>query len=794
MKRTALALLPLLINAAWAAQPRALSDSDTYYQQPLDALMQVQTQLKADVGSRAGTRDALEATVPIDVITAEQLLSSGSSDLSRALATLIPGFNAPRPSIADGTDHVTPITLRGLNPDQVLVLVNGKRLHQSALLHNNGTIGRGSSSVDLGTIPIRAIERIEVLRDGAAAQYGSDAIAGIINIILKGFGAQSGASVSYGQTSQGDGVVKQTDVFNAHPLAEDGFVNLTAELRDRGASNRALPDAANGNRLTTHFGDANAQDVLLALNAEVPRGDTSWYVHGSLNRRRSSAGAFFRSADDERNLPALYPEGFLPLIEPRIADLAFSTGFRGILTGGTQWDLSYTHGHNDYHFYVANSLNRSLGEASPTAFDSGGTRYTQQIVNLDLSQKFGPHNLAGGLELRQERYQIYRGDEASYVLGPEAAWYPGAQGFGGFMPGNEVDARRHNLAAYLDLKYEVHSGVTLDSALRAENYSDFGTTLDGKLALRVRPNDNWLLRSSASSGFRAPSLSQSNFTSTATIRDGNELLQFGSFGVDHPVAQALGATPLKPEKSQHLTLGVVYQPQSSLSLSADAFLTTIDDRIMPTTYISAWTLQDLSPQAVEALRLAHVDGAVYFTNAVSTRTSGFDLRLDYKRELADSSTLKLAGAYHRSSTHITRVNAAPGVLGVSMTDLILDAYTRVTMEQGQPEDSLKLWAKYETPRWDMVLNLNRFGRYSSTAASLPVSFAPQWTLDAQWTHRLAKAMRLTLGASNLLDSKPAEWGATDDSVFGSGKIVPYSQYAPLGYNGRYVYLRFGIDF
>ncbi len=793
MRIAAWAVVPLMISAAAAADERVVRESDQYYERSLGELMLTETQPKAQVGSRGCACDALDALVPIDVITAEQLVASGSTELSKALSKLIPGFNYPRPSITDGTDHAPPFTLRGLNPDQVLVLVNGKRLHQSSLMHNNGTIGRGSASVDLNTIALRSIARVEVLRDGAAAQYGSDAIAGIINIILKGFGASSGATVSYGQTSQGDGSVWQTDVFKTVPLAEDGFVNLSAEWRDRGATNRAGADASDNNRVNIHFGDAHTKDALLVLNAEVPRGDITWYAHGTLDRRNSSAGAFFRSATDERNLGSLYPDGFLPLIEPRILDFSVSTGLRGILATGTQWDLSYTHGHNDYHFYVNNSLNRSLGIASPTRFDSGATQYTQQILNLDLSKKIGSHRLAGGLEFRQERYRISRGDEASYILGPEASWYPGAQGFGGFMPENEVDAHRHNLAAYLDLKYELRDWITFDSAVRAENYSDFGTTLDGKLALRVRPSDNWLLRGSASSGFRAPSLTQSNFTTTATIRDGNELLQFGTFGVDHPVARALGATPLKPEKSQHMTLGMAYQPSANLSLSADAFLTTIADRIMPTGYIAAWNLSSLSPQAVNILRQAQVDGAVYFTNAVSTRTNGFDLRLDFKRELGEARKLKLAGAYHRNTTRITEVNAAPSILGVDMTDLVLDANTRVTMEQGQPQDTLKLWGKYESPRYDLVFNLNRFGSFHSTA-NTPVDFSPQWTLDAQWTYRLANNMRVTLGAENLFNSQPDEWGNTEDSVIGSGKLIPYSQYAPQGYNGRYVYLRFGMDF
>ena len=794
MKRTVLALLPLLVTGVHAADDKASQESNDFYGRPLDDLLRVETQLKADVGSRGGSRDALDAEVPIDVITSAQLQASGHTELTRVLSMLIPGFNSPRPSIADGTDHAPPFTLRGLNPDQVLVLINGKRQHQSSLLHINGTIGRGSSSVDLNTIPLRAIERIEVLRDGAAAQYGSDAIAGIINIILKGYGQENQLNLSYGGTTEGDGISKQADLFYSRPLSGDGFINLTGELRDRGSSNRAGPDPRDDGQVNTHFGDADTQDALLAINAELPRGDTVWYFHGLYDRRDSRAGAFFRRADDDRNIPSIYPDGFLPSIEPEIRDFSATAGVKGILDNGTHWNLSYSHGHNDYHFYVDHSLNRSLGEATPTAFDSGATSYTQQIVNLDLNRKFGRHHLAGGYEFRQEHYRIRQGEEASYILGPYAEWYPGAQGFGGFMPENEVSARRRNHAAYIDHKLGVNQWLMLDTAARAEHYSDFGSTLDGKLAIRARPTEDLLLRASTSTGFRAPSLSQANFTSTAMIRDGESIIQYGTYGVDHPVAQALGATELKPEKSRHFTAGVVFQPSSQLTASADYFLTDIDDRIMATGYIASWNLESLSQEAVDILKQHGVDGAVYFTNAIGTRTKGFDLRLDYSRELANASKLKLSGAYQQSETRITHVNPAPSVLGVDMTDLILDSFTRVTTENGQPSEAFKLWTRYESANYDLILNLNRFGEFSSTKSGEKMTFGAKWTVDMEFAYRISKNTTLALGGENIFDTKPQEWGETDDSLMGSGKVIRYSQYAPFGYNGAYYYLRLGTRF
>ncbi len=281
------ALICLSISTAFAAQ-----DADEYYQLPLEQLLQVTTQAKAQVGSLGGKRNALDAEVPIDVISAAELESSGHTSLISALAALVPGFNAPAPSIADGTDHAPPFTLRGLNPDQVLVLVNGKRLHQSSLLHNNGTVGRGSSSVDLNIIPLDAVSRVEILRESASAQYGSDAIAGTINIILKGYGQSSQARMHYGKTSKGDGEHKQASIFHSVPLSGDGFINLTGAWRDRGRSNRAVADTEDGGRINTRFGDADTQDGSFLLNAELLQGDTTLYSHALYNRRRQQCRRF----------------------------------------------------------------------------------------------------------------------------------------------------------------------------------------------------------------------------------------------------------------------------------------------------------------------------------------------------------------------------------------------------------------------------------------------------------------------------------------------------------------------
>lgn len=784
MKRIIFAIAILLASPPLLAQDKSLREANDYYQKPLEELIRIETSAKAEVGSRSGARDALEAEVPIDVITSAQLESSGYTELGKVLTKLIPGFNFPRPTVTDGTDHAPPFTLRGLNPDQVLVLVNGKRHHQSSLLNINGTVGRGTSGVDINTIPLRAIDRIEVLRDGAAAQYGSDAIAGIINIILKGYGQDSRVTTTYGGTTQGDGIMRQADLFYSIPLKNDGFINITTEARDRGPSNRAGGDSRDNYRINHLIGDADTQDGLFAFNAELPGDILTFYGHGTLDRRHSRAGALYRLPNDVRNNPVLYPNGFLPLIEPKIADNSLSMGAKGVTSGDVSWDLSYTHGHNDFHFYVANSHNDSLGNNSPTTFDSGATAYSQDVLNLDLMKKLGDLVLAGGAEYRREGYRIRRGDEASYTLG-SASNIAGAQGFPGFQPENEVDANRANRALYVDAKYDFFRALTLEGAARYENYSDFGGNLDKKVALAYRPHEDFLIRTSSSTGFRAPSLSQSYYTATVSAQyDTDRIIQAGTFGVYHPVSIALGAQPLKPEKSTHHALGVVYQPNRDFSLSADYFDTAIDDRIMITGNIS----QSISDEVKAILDRYGVQYARYFTNAVATRTHGFDLRLNFKRNLDTSSKIKIVASYHRDRTRITEIYPLASILGEQTQAAVINDSTRAWIETVQPSDAFKLWSQYETGKYRTTLNLNRFGSYSYTSTT----FGAKWTTDLDLAYQLSKHVEIAIGGENIFDAMPDKWGITGQAFTSGNGVMQYPQTTPFGYNGAYYYVRLNL--
>ena len=489
------------------------------------------------VGSRlAGA--AAEKAVPVDILTPHQIATSGASETNQIIQALTPSFNFPRPTITDGTDSVRPATLRGLGPDQVLVLINGKRRHIGALVHVNGSIGRGSTGVDLNAIPASAIQRIEILRDGAAAQYGSDAIAGVINIVLKAGVSPTTLNAKAGITTHEDGGLFDVSANRGWNIGR-GAVFATIEFRDRGETNRAgvdprdqivVGDAGNNSvaQPNFHWGDADTTDLMTFANAEFPisTGTTSFYAFGGISRRQGVHGGFFRRAMDATNWPQIYPQGFLPLIEPDIVDWSATGGLRGTRSGWF-WDASAQYGYNSFDFNVTDSLNVSLGPTSTQReFYSGSLVFDQFLTNFDVSRQVdaglsGPLNVALGAEYRHENYQIIAGEPNSYIdggqpnrLGQPAV--PGAQVFPGFRPSNEVDTGRHSVAAYADLEANLHRLLRLGLAGRYEHYSDFGSTADGKLTVRLEPHPRFVVRSAVSTGFRAPALAQSYFSAIST--------------------------------------------------------------------------------------------------------------------------------------------------------------------------------------------------------------------------------------------------------------------------------------
>jgi len=515
------------------------------------------------VGTRTRGAEA-EKSVPVDVLTQDQIERSGYTETAQVILALAPSFNFPRPTITDGTDTVRPATLRGLGPDQVLVLINGKRRHQSALVHLNGSIGRGSTGVDLNAIPVSSIERIEVLREGAAAQYGSDAIAGVINIVLKGgqsapavtskFGLSTGSFAGNRCTPSGLSCETGDDIdFSDGELFDlggswglavgRGSLAVSAEYRHHNRTNRASFDPrdqvvagdASNNAVPEpnhRWGDPDTRDFMTFLNGNFPlnAAETRFlYAFGGFSRRAANSAGFYRRGLDLRNWPQIYPLGFLPEIQPTVIDVSGTAGVRGAWNQWA-WDVSGEYGYNSFDFRIGNTLNVSLGPTIPpnkTEFDAGTLSLGQFVLNGDVSRRFeidplsGPLNVAFGTEIRREQYAIDAGEPDSYgdggvlnIAGGAAAI--GAQVFPGFRPTNEVDEGRTSVAGYVDLEGDVLQWLRIGVAGRAEHYTDFGDTFDGKLTVRVQPDRRFVLRGSLSTGFRAPSLGQSFFSSTAT--------------------------------------------------------------------------------------------------------------------------------------------------------------------------------------------------------------------------------------------------------------------------------------
>jgi iron complex outermembrane receptor protein len=737
----------------------------------LEDILEMESEIKAEVGSRDGSKNFLESRSPVDVITSEQISSSGLNSLSDILRYFIAGFNAPETSIADGSDHVRAFTLRGMSPDQALVLLNGKRVHTSALLHVNGTIGRGSSNVDLDTIAPSSIERVEILRDGAAAQYGSDAIAGVINIILKGAYQESRLSVHAGERLEQDGFLSSADLFVATPLKYDGFLNVALQAKkqektDRaGLDNRLTPPA-----LTTHVGIPESQNFVSAINLEMPQeGGLDIYATVLTSYRDSKASAFFRPSNHDENTTLLYADGFLPMLGAKIFDASFGVGVKGE-AGGVEYDLSNTYGLSRVDYRLENSMNYSLGAASPTSFDAGSLGFTQNMTNLDFKKSHNSLNLAAGVEYRYESYSIGAGEEASYVDG-------GSQGFPGYSKESEVDASRNSYALYLDSVY-AYSDFSLEGALRYENYSDFGSTNNIKVASDYKLSQKVFLRASVSTGFRAPSLSQSNYSNIATFGG----VVSGTFQPDAQVSKVLGAQDLKAERSRHFTIGSVYEPTNKTSLMIDYFLTDVKDRIMLS------SAQELTLEQQEEFGAQE---ASFFTNAVDTRTYGIDLKVSHKHSFENDTTLTLSAWYNYSKNRVTSFNNS--------------FYTRESsfeqidrMENGQPKHSFRFLTNYQTSKIDYTLNFSAFSSYAQVIDDKRYWFEGELLTDIDVSYKFSEKFNVALGGNNIFNSTPNRWDglaySESNPYYGYDAIKPYSRYSPFGYSGAYYYARATLKF
>ncbi len=797
------------------------------------------------VGTRNTNRTALNTSVPVDVLEIKDLaVSLPQVDVNQILNFLVPSFNSTRQSASDGTEHIDPASLRGLGPDQVLVLINGKRRHTTSLVNNQQTVGNGSVGTDLNAIPTAAIERIEVLRDGAAAQYGSDAIAGVINIVLKSATDKISSSLTAGGYSEGDGEEIQYNMNYGFKIGEEGFVNITGEYINRGQTNRTqnhnliIFDQSSEGRFFAYdwnpgareyddamlaskglsrdnfnfrIGDAAIENGSMFFNSSIPLSkNAELYSFGGVSYRDGRGSGFRRLPSDWGNTVAsIYPNGFQPETQSTILDKSVAVGVKGILGSWTA-DFSNTFGSNRFDFTINNTVNASLGDASPTSFEAGGHEFSQNTTNLDFSKYFKQPfkgavkglNLAFGGEFRVEHYQIHAGEEGSYknygiaeqivngkivsvdTLGKSG----GAQSFPGFRPENEVDKYRSNIAAYTDLEIDVTDKVLLTGAARYENYSDFGSTLNGKLSARFSLTDWFALRGAASTGFRAPSLHQSYFnTVTIDLVDG-DLVETGIFKNDSRIAEFIGIPKLKEETSTSFSAGFAAQPFNNFNVTVDAYMINVDDRIVLTGTFGNDPFGDPIPSLVAIFKKVGATSGRFFTNAVDTKTQGIDIVATYKHELAGG-ILNLSMAANFNKTEVGDELNIPAKL-IGQEDIYFGPQEKSLIETNNPKTKLNMRINYSIGNFSAMLRNVYFGEVTRNGFPYGVEqvFAGKIVTDLSLSYKLTKQLRFTIGGNNILNVYPDEQ-VYENSYFGVFKYAPVQQ----GFNGSFFFTRLSVE-
>jgi iron complex outermembrane receptor protein len=728
-------------------------------------------------GTRSSNRTALESSAPVDVVSGETIADTGFPDLGRALNFLQPSINFARAATTASAANTRPITLRGLSPDQTLVLVNGKRRHANAVLNVNNSIGRGSAGVDLDTIPEAAIERIEVLRDGAAAQYGSDAIAGVVNIILKSNASGGRGELFGGITEAGDGANGLVSASAGFGMGSGGHLTLTAAARTQEATNRAFVDQR-FNRVTYRIGDPRASVASIALDAGMPLGGAELYGFGTYTRKRSNNAAGFRLP----GFSALYPDGFLPIIQPTIDDVGTTVGVRGEVVG-IRADLSQTYGYNRANFAVFDTANASLGSASPTRFDSGGVTYRQYVTDFTLSRALdgvlAGGNIASGGQYRRESYAIRNGEPTAY-LGL------GADGFAGFNPRNPTDAKRDAKAAFLDLELRPVSALLLGGAVRYDDYGDFGGRTTWRATARLDAAEGVAIRGTVGTGFKAPSLQQQFFSAVQGATSAGRLVTVGTLPVSDPIARALGATELKAERARNATAGVVFGPFAGFSFTADYFHIRIRDRIALS--------EQLAGTAVTAILAANgITGfsqVRFFTNAVDTTTEGVEVTARWAGAIGADTRLSVNVGYGFFNNRLDTLRPNPTL----PTLPLLAARSILFLTEAQPRNKGTMQAMLTHRQLDLGVNVAAFGTYTSAPLSAVQTFGGKETVDLSAGYSLGSGLRLGAGVQNVFDAKPDTIGDQSTVIAATGGSFPTGEETPIGVNGRSYYLRLSASF
>jgi len=822
-------------------------------------------------GSRFGGRTRIGSATPVDAISQEELQQSGRVDLIQMLKVQVPSFSSPRPLASGVGDFLQPPSLRGLGPGELLVLVNGKRRHTASDLNSSNGIGRGDVSIDFNAIPTLALSRIEVLRDGAAAQYGSDAISGVISLFLdRSVGAR--AQTTYLTTTEGDGDTYEASASVGVPVGANGVFRLTAAYQDRGGTNRAQPDTrqqyfgtnaagrpvlpsgnfGSGTGLTAPAGTLDPREagfdrnvfqqgdqpntnkqIFYNLVAAAP-GDVEIYSFGGYNRVDGDIRYLFRRAGQDETVRAIYPDGYSPGLDTRIENFSTAVGLRGSDLLGFGWDLSSVYGISTQDLTYVNSVNVSLGAASPSRFYRNGSDFYQWTSNLDLTREIpvgdsSPLKLALGLEYREETYRLFSGSPDGYrnggvpILDGPNAGRPaiiGSQPGPSNGPDDRASLNRHSYALYGEVEKDLFDRLLVSGAVRHERYSDFGDTTNFKVASRLGLIGSWALRGSYNTGFRAPALAQSGYNASNTlILNGTQAIVRVA-AVDTPAARLAGANDLKPERSNNISVGTVFDV-AGLTVTLDAYQIKVRDRIA----ISS-TFQDARLANFLAANGQSGFAALSFlTNAVDTRTRGVDLVMNYRRTFSDGSrfTGTLAGNYNR--TEFDRIAPTPApIAALGITTPLFDVTQQLRFSDSQPRDKVTLDLNYTRGPVTLSVTNTRYGEVSTIAiqnrtpaqvaalvtgydtrtVTLPgtansdiiQTFGAKVLTDVELSWQATSAVRLSAGAQNLFDVYPDENLASTVASVAAGTngsdnagTQPYNAISPFGFNGRSVFIR-----
>jgi iron complex outermembrane receptor protein len=793
------------------------------------------------VGSRSPKRTATDTPVPVDIINVKDLANrTGSVEISQILQYAAPSFNATKQSGSDGADHIVPASLRGLGPDQTLVLINGKRRHQSSLVNIFGTRGRGNSGTDLNAIPSSAIKRIEVLRDGASAQYGSDAIAGVINIVLNDntdgltggitYGAYStavggdyrqqfidtqdgwdptmtnidGKNRLDGKDRRFDGVTTKLDLNYGVKIGEDGYINFTTELLSKEKTLRP------GFSWREGYGSAAMDGFSFMVNSMIPVSDnTEVYAFGGRTYRNTNANAFTRGSfadGDNRAVASLYPNGFTPQITSNITDVSVSTGVKHTMENGWNVDFNNTYGKNNFHYYIKNTNNASMGNASPTDFDAGGHSLSQNTTGVDFTKYYDDiasgMNFAFGLEYRTENFEIFAGEEASYSLydinglaisnpaiqdvavdsnGDELPG--GSQGFPGYSPDNVVDRGRSNIGVYADLEYNTSEKFLVAAAVRYEDYSDFGNTFNFKLASRLKANDKLSFRGSISTGFRAPSLAQLYYNLIFTNIVGGQSVPSLLSANNSTVTKAFGIGALKEEKAFNSSIGFTYST-GGFTATIDAYSISVKDRIVLTDNFDA-----------SGLGLG-VDAAQFFANGVDTKTTGIDFVLSYKTSLNNNSSMSVGIVGNMNGLKIDKIHN-----GSLNEYTFFGPFSQAYLKAAAPDYKVGLNLGYTNRKFNVNAVLTQFSQVelqdfqwvdspATTAAEAAALYSSAtdiyeaaMVVDLNMSYEFSNSTTLTIGSNNLFNTyaTPQFDGWTDQ-----GGLADSVQ---MGSDGAYYFAR-----